>query len=115
MIRPALVLAALAPPLAAEPWACGFTVECIAGESCEATAYDMEVIAADHEGQLFFSSLTADTPVAWHTQTRDGRSIYSGPSQLLTILTDGSATLSVHARGEGITALSYFGTCEVLE
>ncbi|MEM1273911.1 MAG: hypothetical protein AAGF88_08840 [Pseudomonadota bacterium] len=105
MIR-ALPLVLLALPVHAEPWACTFTAECVAGEDCAATHWDAEVIAADHEGQLFLSSVSGDTAV-----TRLGDDAYAAPDTLLSISANGTATLSTHLE----IALTYFGTCEVLE
>ena len=98
----------IAAPLAAgaEPWSCNFTAECHAGLACDATDWDVEIIAADHEGQLFASSIAGDTPV-----TRLAPLAYAAPGLLVTIHDDNTATLSSH----GDVILTYFGTCEVLE
>lgn len=104
-MRLTLALCLLALPAAAEPFACTFTVECHAGLECDATDWDMEIIAADHEGQLFMSSVFGDTPV-----TRLEPRAYAAPGTLVTINDDGTAVLSSH----GDVILTYFGSCEVM-
>ncbi|MEM9319565.1 MAG: hypothetical protein AAGA70_11245 [Pseudomonadota bacterium] len=101
-------IALTAPPAMslAEPWSCTFGRECIAGEPCEDTEWRVEIIAADHEGQLFLSSVTGDTPLS----RIDGQS-YAAPDTLVTIHAGGSALLSRH----GDLTLSYQGRCEVLQ
>lgn len=114
MIRALLIMSALAAtalPVAAEPWSCNFTAECIAGEPCEQTDWDLDIIAADHEGQLFASSIFGDAIVNRISPAQSSPMAYAGADQLITIAETGTATLSTHA---GI-AITYFGNCEVLE
>lgn len=102
------VLLAMVLPLRtmAEPWSCVFTVECHAGLACDATEWEMEVIAADHEGQLFFSSIFDEVAA-----TSLGSQAYAGPDRLLSIASDGTARFSTHSDA----VITYFGICEVLE
>lgn len=95
----------LAFPATAEPWACHFTAECMAGLACEEAAWDLEIIAADHEGQLFMSSIVSDVIV-----TRLTARSYATEDTLITIGLDGTAILSTHTEA----VLTYFGTCEAL-
>jgi hypothetical protein len=60
---PALACLCAAFPALAEPWDCAFTVECVAGEACGESAFEVQVIAADHAGELFLSTLTGDSRV----------------------------------------------------
>ena len=71
----------------------------------------MEIIAADHEGQLFASSIFGDAVVNQTTSVQTPPMAYAGAEQLITIAEDGATPLSSHA---GI-AITYFGNCEVLE
>lgn len=98
-----LLLSAL--PAMGEPWTCQFTAECLAGMACEATDWQVEIIAADHEGQLFLSSTTGDAPA-----TRLSEMAYATDNTLVTIAPAGTATLSTHVE----VVVTYFGTCEVL-
>lgn len=75
----------------AEPWSCEITVECYAGLACVATDRPMEIIAADHEGQLFLAS--ASDAVAL---TRITGQAYAGAHLLVTISPDGAAQISHH-------------------
>jgi len=107
-------------PLRAEPWACEFTVECIAGESCGASGFEVEVIAADHEGQLFLSTLTGDSPVTRLTERGALPATYAsagrdGLAELLTVETDATAMMSVHIFDGSAQAVTYFGTCGGME
>ena len=107
MIRLAVLwLALLVQPVLSEPWACTFTVRCLAGHSCDAADLELEVIAADHEGQLFLRSAAEADPA-----TRLDPGTFAAQDQLLTITPDGTATLTQHR--EAIA--TYFGTCAVLE
>lgn len=96
----------------AEPWRCDFTTECIAGAACAATDWYLDVIAADHEGQLFAATMFSEVPVTRLPADRDATTIsYAGEDQLITVQDNGIAQLSRH----GDIAVTYFGTCEVLE
>ena len=107
MIRlAALWLALLAQPALSEPWACTFTVRCLAGHSCDAADLMLEIIAADHEGRLFLRSAAEA-----HPATRLDPGAYAAQDQLLTIGSEDTATLTQHR--EAIA--TYFGTCAVLE
>lgn len=115
-----LPLAMLAAPAAAEPWACDFTVECVASEACGHSAHGVEVIAADHEGQLFLSTITGDSPVARLTARGALPATYAsagrdGLAELLTVEADSSALMTVHIFDGTAQAVTYFGTCEELE
>ena len=106
MTRPlVLCLTLLAHPALSEPWACSFTVRCLVGHGCDAADLALEIIAADHEGQLFLRS-----PAEAHPAVTLGPRAYAAQDQLLTITPEGTATLSQHR--EAIA--TYFGTCEVL-
>ena len=116
----AALAAALAPAaLPAEPWACSFTVECIAAEGCSDSAFDVEVIAADHEGALFLSTVTGDSRVTRLTERDALPATYAsagadGLAELLTIEADLTALMSFHIFDGAAAAVTYFGTCEEL-
>ncbi len=115
----ALCLSLLPTAVMAEPWACAFTVECIASDSCGESAYDVELIAADHEGALFLSSVNGDSPVMRLTERDVLPATYAsngsaGPAELLTVEADGTALMTVHILGGTGMAVTYFGTCEEL-
>lgn len=116
----ALALSLLATPALAEPWDCTFTVECIAGEPCDASAFDVTLIAADHEGQLFLRTITGDSPVTRLTGADALPATYAsaggdGLAELLTIEGDRSAMLTLHIFEGSAQTATYFGTCEELQ
>ncbi len=112
----ALPLLCLALPAHAEPWRCSFERECVAGEACDASAFDVEVIAGPDRA-LVLSTITGDSlltrltdadalPATYASAGRDGL------AELLTVEADLTALMSVHVfDGEGL-AVTYFGTCE---
>ncbi len=106
-------------PAMAEPWHCQFTAECTASGGCTEAAYSAQVIAADHEGQLFLTTLTGDSPVTRLTGRGDVPASYAsagqdGLAELLTIEADGTALMTLHIFDTTAQAATYFGTCEVL-
>ncbi|MEM7722289.1 MAG: hypothetical protein AAF376_07930 [Pseudomonadota bacterium] len=110
----------LTSPALAEPWDCHFTVECIASEACDAAAFEVTIIAADHEGQLFLSTVTGNSPLTRLTDQGDLPATYAsagrdGLAELLTVEADFSALLTLHIFDGSAQAATYFGTCEVLE
>jgi hypothetical protein len=120
MMRRLALLAALLPAAAqAEPWSCSFTVECIASETCGEAGFEVELIAADHEGALFLSTVTGDTRVTRMTETDALPATYAsaggnGLAELLTVEADGTALMTVHIFDGSAMAVTYFGTCEEL-
>ncbi|MBF9058625.1 hypothetical protein HKCCSP123_05460 [Rhodobacterales bacterium HKCCSP123] len=117
MIRTAALLACLAASASAEPWDCVFTVECLAAGDCEGSALEVQVIAADHAGDLFLSTVTGASPVARLTGTGALPATYAsagrdGLAELLTIEGDHTAILTVHLFDGAAAAITYFGTCE---
>ncbi len=113
------LLTALPHVAMGEPWTCDFTVECVVTEACDEAAYGVEVIAADHEGQLFLSTITGDSPVLRLTPEGAVPATYAsagedGLAELLTIEADQTAIMTVHIFDGTAQAASYFGTCEVL-
>jgi hypothetical protein len=109
----------LAAPVVAEPWACEFTVECIAGDGCDVSGYEIEVLAADHEGQLFLSSVVGDTPVTRLTAEDALPASYasagsSGLAEMVTVEADSTALMTAHIFDGSARAVTYFGTCEAL-
>jgi hypothetical protein len=114
-----LVLLGLGGAAAAEPWACSFTVECVAGEACGESAFDAQVIPADHAGDLFLSSVTGDSPLTRLTAEDARPATYAsagldGLAELLTIEVDLTALLTVHIFDGAARSATYFGTCEEL-
>lgn len=99
----ALVLSGTAA--AAEPWSCDITVECYAGLSCTSVARLLEIIVADHEGQLFLTSNTETLAL-----TRLTANAYAGAHMLITIEPDGATQISVQ---DDAIILS-FGHCRAL-
>ena len=113
----AMAMAALAAPVLAEPWDCIFTVECLAAGGCEDTAFALQVIAADHAGDLFLHSALGDSPVARLTEAGTLPATYAGTgrdgiAELLTIEGDRTAILTLHHFDGHAAAITYFGTCE---
>ncbi len=111
--------ALLAGPALAEPWGCSFTVECVAAEDCGESGYSFDILAADHEGRLFLSSIASDTPVVRLSRSDGGPAVYvtEGDARLVELITinpDGTAVMTAHAFDERTTAVTYFGTCEEL-
>ena len=114
------LLISLAAPVVAEPWACEFIVECVAGIGCEASGYEIEILAADHEGQLFLSSVMGDTPVTRLTPDGALPASYAsagppGLAEMVTVEADSTALMTAHIFNGVAMAVTYFGTCEVLE
>lgn len=115
----AALILVLAPAVQAEPWTCGFTAECVAGGACSDAAFGIEVIAADHEGQLFFRTASGATPalrlsapdVLPVTYAAVGR---NGIAEMLTIEQDATALFTLHIFDGTAQAATYFGTCEDL-
>jgi len=116
-LLPVLALAVLAPPALAEPWDCVFTVECLAAEGCAESGLEVRVIAADHAGELFLSTVTGDSPVTRLTDPGALPATYAsagrdGLAELLTVEDDRTAILTVHIFDGAAAAITYFGTCE---
>jgi hypothetical protein len=114
-------LAGLIAPglLGAEPWGCSFTVECVAGEACGESAFDAQVIPADHADEVFLSSVTGDSLLVRLTEAGALPATYAsagrdGLAELLTIEADRTALMSVHFFDGAAQAATYFGTCEEL-
>jgi hypothetical protein len=106
-----------APPAMAEPWACTFTVECLATEGCDSTGFEAQLIAADHAGDLFLSTVTGISPITRLTAPGAMPATYAGAgrrglAELLTIEEDRTALLTVHMFDGTAAAITYFGTCE---
>jgi len=120
MGRLALALGSMAAPAAsAEPWHCDFTVECAAGGTCSEASHAARIIAADHEGRLFLSTVTGDTPVDRLTAPDTLPATYAGAGRgglatLLTVEADGTALMTLHIFDGAARAATYFGTCEAL-
>jgi len=113
------VLAMLAGPALAEPWACAFTVECEASAGCSDAGLTVEVIAADHAGDLVLSSVTGVTPVTRLTPADRMPATYAGTgrievAELLTIDAGRTALMTLHIFDGAAAAITYFGTCEEL-
>jgi hypothetical protein len=120
-MRPAAALAMLllALPAQAEPWACTFTVECIASEACGESAFEVEVIAADHADELFLSTVTGDSLLTRLTAEGELPATYAsagrdGLAELLTVEADRTALMTLHVFDGSAAAVTYFGTCEEL-
>jgi hypothetical protein len=116
---PALACLCAAFPALAAPWDCAFTVECVAGEACGESAFEVQVIAADHAGDLFLSTLTGDSRVTRLTGADALPATYAsagrdGLAELLTVEADGTAIMSVHVFDGAAMAVTYFGSCEEL-
>ena len=115
----ALVCICAALPLRAEPWACRFTVECVASEPCGESAFEVQVIAADTAEELFLSTVTGDSLVTRLTPPDALPATYAsagdrGLAEMLTVESDGTALMTVHIFDGSAMAVTYFGTCEEL-
>ena len=115
------MLAALAclaaAPVAAEPWACAFTVECDATQGCGDGGFQARIIAADHAGDLFLSTAMGASRVSRLTAQDALPATYAGAgrdgiAELLTVETDRTAILTLHHFDGTPAAITYFGTCE---
>jgi hypothetical protein len=94
-------------------------VECVASEACGESAFEVEVIAADHAGRAV--PVHRDRRQPRHPPDRAGAlpATYAsagrdGLAELLTVETDGTALMSVHIFDGRAMAVTYFGTCEEL-
>lgn len=111
----------LSAPARAIDYACGFERECVAGEACGASGFDI-VLTEGADGTYVISSLSGDN--AFHPLGDPARLPLSfaaadatgaGLAELLTIEADGTAIFSVHVFDETPLAVSYFGRCEAVE
>jgi hypothetical protein len=121
MIRLAalLLLTLCAAAASAEPWDCRFTVECLAAGDCAEGGLEVRVIAADHAGDLFLSTVTGDSPLVRLTEAGALPATYAsagrdGLAELLTVEADLTAILTIHVFDEAAAAITHFGTCEEL-
>ena len=118
-VLPLFALALAPGHLQAEPWACSFTVECIAAEGCDESAFDVEVLPADQAAELFLRSITGASQVMRLTDMDALPATYAsaggnGLAELLTIEADLTALMTVHIFDGAAAAVTYFGTCEEL-
>ncbi|AHM05273.1 hypothetical protein roselon_02992 [Roseibacterium elongatum DSM 19469] len=114
-----LVLIGSAAAASAEPWRCDMTVACPADAPCDASDLTLDLLAADHAGELFLTGLGQDIPVAALSPDGAARHHYAGhganaAALLLSIEADSRAVLTLHSTGPTGAATSYFGTCEEL-
>ncbi len=116
--RITLVLSAMvvSAPALAEPWDCIFTVECPLGADCREAGFEVQIIAADHEGQLFASSIMGETPITRLTARATLPASYAstgqaGLAELLTVEPDQTAIMTVHFVDGATSAVTYLGTC----
>jgi hypothetical protein len=118
IFTPALLVALCAGGAAmADPWDCHFSVECQAGDGCAQTGLSLRVIAADHAGDLFLSSVAGDSAVMRLTEPGILPASYAGAgrdgvAELLTIEADRTALMTLHSFDGTTAAITYFGTCE---
>ena len=102
-------------PAHAEPWACEMSVAC-QNIDCSPIEDRYEVIAADHEGQLFLTSPAGDHPVTRLSRRGEVPAVYAGAGpaalgQLLTIIEDGRAVLTLHGYDGPARTTTIYGTC----
>ncbi|MEJ6388687.1 hypothetical protein [Gymnodinialimonas ulvae] len=119
-MRVARALCLLAPafapsPAIAEPWTCEMTVIC-QNLDCHAVDDTYQIIAADHAGDLFLTSPAGDHPVTRLTARGALPAAYAGAGdaalgELITILDDGRALLSIHGYDGPARTTTVFGTC----
>jgi hypothetical protein len=119
MMHALALLTALMPAAAfAEPWACSFTVECVAGEACGESGFEVELIAADHAGELFLSTVTGDSRVAPDRRGRPARHLCQRGARRVGGASDRGGRRhradDVHIFDGVAAAVTYFGTCEEL-
>jgi hypothetical protein len=104
-----------AAPLKAEPWTCQMTVIC-QNLDCHPVDDTYQIIAADHAGDLFLTSPAGDHPVTRLTPRDTLPAAYAGAGhatlgELITILADGRALLSIHGYDGPARTTNVFGTC----
>lgn len=114
----AALLACAPVSVGAEPWACQMTVQC---ENIDCFAIDdaYQIIAADHAGELFLTSLAGDRPVTRLSPAGQLPAAYASAGahaigELLTITQDGQAIVSIHGSDGPARTTTIFGTCEGL-
>ncbi len=115
MIRAALATCLLVTPAWAEPFTCEMTVIC-QNLDCHAVDDTYQIIAADHAGDLFMISPAGDHPVTRLTRPGALPAAYAGAGEaalgeLITILPDGRALLSIHGHDGPARTTTIFGTC----
>ena len=106
----ALVVGLLATPALAGQ-ICTFDTECLEGEDCQSSAYDLTVIQ-DNDGSWRLQDIAGEHSAtaagsAWFASMDDGAS----GAMLLTIADDGRARYSVHMPMAEISIL-YLGQCQ---
>lgn len=110
-----LVLGFLTAPAFAEPFECQMTVVC-QNLDCHPVDDTYQIIAADHAGDLFLISPAGDHPITRLTPRGTLPAAYAGAGEaalgeLITILADGRALLSIHGDDGPARTTSVFGTC----
>ena len=89
---------------------CAFDQECLEGENCAETTYEVSLAETD-DAAWTLSDITGDRPATamgqtWFAPTGDG----TDGGLMLTIGPDGMARMSVHMIGAGLSIL-YLGQC----
>ncbi len=115
--RWALLAPLLAAPavVMAEPWTCEMTVQC-ENVDCVAIADTYDLIAADHEGQLFLTSPAGTRPVTRLSPQGTLPAAYAGAGphavgELLTITQDGQAMHTTHGFDGPARIRTIYGIC----
>lgn len=110
-----IVLVLFATRAFAEPFECQMTVVC-QNLDCHPVDDTYQIIAADHAGDLFLISPAGDHPVTRLTPRGTLPAAYAGAGdaalgELITILADGRALLSIHGHDGPARTTTIFGTC----
>jgi hypothetical protein len=102
-----IVFLMITSPAAAEHWSCAFDAICRAGTPCTAAQWNLEIEAGDGQDATLRSARGATRL----TQTNETARSFAGPDILVTINSEGVATLTAH----DAPARSYLGICEDVE
>ena len=116
MIRTLVALVLFATPTVAEPFTCQMTVVC-QNLDCHPVDDTYQIIAADHAGDLFLTSPAGHHPVRRLTPRDTMPAAYAGAGaatlgELMTILEDGRALLTIHGYDGPARTTTIHGTCE---
>lgn len=94
---------------------CQFNTECLEGEACAATDYQMAIVHDDSFGFIMQTVAENIKGVVFDNGAPNASSTLMGQSEtaahLLTIQPDGAARYTVHMQGPML--INYLGKCEV--
>ena len=96
---------------------CQFNTECLEGEACTATDYQMAIVHDDSFGFIMQTVAENIKGVVFDNGAPNASSTLMGQTEtaahLLTIQPDGATRYTVHMQGPML--INYLGKCEIIE